>query len=666
MTAHLVWLCAALFFVLAIPAWPGHANSLSLTLDNIDTPSLHASRISLRISLGDKPQLALSIGQLSVQDQTWRNVRLQCTDFSLESALIACRNGHMQTGSGRPWPVDFQFWPQQKRAQVSLRPEPGEEWRAEARWGSDWMLNVETLGGSLKWLSPWFPENQPRPGAGRLSGKIALAGRGKQPRSVKAELQFSQLGFSDASGQHAGEKVGLNVKLDAQQNQGQWDWQTEGVWHEGEVYWHPLYLTANGHKLNIRGRYDPQQIRVEQGTLAIPSLGIVLAEGTWSRPDARLSAASVQGGNLDLAGIFSGFVRPFLGQTALAKAEATGSLSFIGRVADGKVASLDLGLANASLQDKEGRFSLRGVTLNLPWRAGSDANVDLALGGGKLLALELGAFSTVLEMRDKHLFMPRLVVPLLDGTLNIQDFHAEHSAAGWQWQFEAGLTPISMEQLSTALKWPKMHGTLAGVIPRVQYGAGKLVVDGALLVKAFDGTIVIQDLALLDPLGRAPRLEASLDMRQLDLDLLTRAFSFGSMQGRVDVAVKGLELSNWKPVAFDASVHSSPGAYPRKISQRAVQNISSLGGAGAAAAIQRSFLGIFKEFGYSQIGLSCVLRNGVCLMDGVKAAPQGYVIVQGGGIPAITVIGYNRSVGWDELIARLQRVTQGNAKPVVK
>lgn len=42
------------------------------------------------------------------------------------------------------------------------------------------------------------------------------------------------------------------------------------------------------------------------------------------------------------------------------------------------------------------------------------------------------------------------------------------------------------------------------------------------------------------------------------------------------------------------------------------------------------------------------------------------MIVQGDGIPAITVIGYNRAVGRDELITRLQRVRQGNVRPVVQ
>ena len=52
-------------------------------------------------------------------------------------------------------------------------------------------------------------------------------------------------------------------------------------------------------------------------------------------------------------------------------------------------------------------------------------------------------------------------------------------------------------------------------------------------------------------------------------------------------------------------------------------------------------------------------------MDGVEKSAQGYVIVKGSGIPAITVLGYNRSVSWNELLERVQRITAGN-KPVIK
>ncbi|MGZ8262321.1 MAG: hypothetical protein ACXWTU_05085, partial [Methylotenera sp.] len=64
--------------------------------------------------------------------------------------------------------------------------------------------------------------------------------------------------------------------------------------------------------------------------------------------------------------------------------------------------------------------------------------------------------------------------------------------------------------------------------------------------------------------------------------------------------------------------------------------------------------------------LSCKLRNDVCQMGGIESTPQGYIIVKGSGIPAITVMGYNQTVGWSELLARIKRVTDVNSKAIVK
>jgi hypothetical protein len=253
----------------------------------------------------------------------------------------------------------------------------------------------------------------------------------------------------------------------------------------------------------------------------------------------------------------------------------------------------------------------------------------------------------------------------------LEDFNASPQTKGglnrWQWQFSGGLSPISMEKLTEALGAPSMQGTFSGNIPRVSYNGSTVEVDGALLFKVFDGIVKLGNLKVLDPLGPAPSFMADLDMRNLDLNQLTGTFSFGAMQGRIDATVNGIELFDWKPVKFDASLRSSVGNYPRRISQAAVQNISSLGGSGAAAAIQRSFLHFFDQFGYLEIGWSCSLRHGICHMGGIESEPlpHGYLIVKGGGIPAITVIGYNRNVDWDELVSRLQRITQArDIKPV--
>jgi hypothetical protein len=91
-----------------------------------------------------------------------------------------------------------------------------------------------------------------------------------------------------------------------------------------------------------------------------------------------------------------------------------------------------------------------------------------------------------------------------------------------------------------------------------------------------------------------------------------------------------------------------------------------LGGEGAAAALQRTFLRFFKEFNYEKIGLSCQLRGDVCKMGGVESTPTGYIIVKGKGAPSVTVNGYTEYVSLTDLIARLKRITDRNTKMIVK
>jgi hypothetical protein len=288
--------------------------------------------------------------------------------------------------------------------------------------------------------------------------------------------------------------------------------------------------------------------------------------------------------------------------------------------------------------------------------------------GGELLKMPVGAFAIPLGMNGMRFDLKQLRVPLLDGYIDVRDFVARAGAATWYWQFTGAIGGISMDKFTAALGLPVMHGTLDATLPMVRHVKSTMRVDGALSLRVFDGTIEAKNLVLLDILGKAPRVQADVAMRNLDLELVTRTYSFGNITGRVDAHIAGLELVNWQPVKFDVQMASSAGDYPRKISQAAVQNISALGGAGAAAAIQRSFLRFFEQFGYDKLGWGCKLQNGVCEMSGVvgEDRPQGYVIVKGGGIPAITVMGYNRHVSWQELLDRIKRVTQGNVKPIVE
>jgi hypothetical protein len=181
----------------------------------------------------------------------------------------------------------------------------------------------------------------------------------------------------------------------------------------------------------------------------------------------------------------------------------------------------------------------------------------------------------------------------------------------------------------------------------------------------FDGSVRVRRLSVADPFGVVPVLRADVDFRDLSLDALTSTFSFGNIQGKLQGRVHGLILKDWKPTAFDARFATPDDDDSRhRISQRAVENLASLGGAGAV--LSSTFLRLFEEFSYRRLGISCRLHNGVCDMDGVAPATRGYYIVEGGGLPPrIDVLGFNRRVDWDVLLGRARQIATSDG-PVVR
>jgi hypothetical protein len=170
-----------------------------------------------------------------------------------------------------------------------------------------------------------------------------------------------------------------------------------------------------------------------------------------------------------------------------------------------------------------------------------------------------------------------------------------------------------------------------------------------------------QNLAVV-PVCQSPFLPGlqwiyRIEIDNLDLQQVTRRFAFGSMQGRLSGFIRDLELENWEPVTFYAWLGTPDGDdSKRRISQKAVSSLASIGGGGATNLLSRSLLRVFDNFGYERLGIGCYLHRGVCQLYGVAAAEQGFYIVKGGGLPRIDVIGYNPRIDWQILLQRLRRV----------
>ena len=633
------------------------AQQIALTIDRIDGPSLAASRITGTLRAGVTTTLELQVGEVSIAGHNWRNVRVACPDLRQERDLLVCAQGTLETPAKIP--LSFRYSTRTKSLDLALKPAANEEWRLTLESGTAARaLTIAVSNGLLTRFNAWWPAAWPKPNAGSVSGKLTFGGEGEARAS--ADFTFSNFGFGDDSGLHAGEKIAAVWSLQAQERGEQWQWQSRLDWKSGDIFWQPLFVSGGGHSVSATGTLDAKRMAIERGQFALAGIANVDFNAVFDRDGGKLAAANFKSSNVDIATLYEKLLKPAVQGTVLADLRCDGHADVAVDIKDGAIAAADVAFRRVSVEDKGRRFALFGLNGSLPWHREELRTAKLQVAGGEVLRVPFGAFEAPLETRGLGVRLRDVQVPVLDGRLTVNDFVTSGERENWRWRFTGGITPISMQQFTTALGLPVMHGTLSAVIPTVSYLQSTLKVDGALLLKVFDGTVTARNLTLENPLGKVPQLNTEVEMRNLDLDLLTRTFSFGNITGRIDADVRGLELVNWETVRFDARVASSAGDYPRRISQAAVQNISALGGAGAAAAIQRSFLRFFQTFGYSALGWSCKLEAGVCRMGGIENVPQGYVIVKGGGIPAITVLGYNRSVGWRELLERLQRVTEGN------
>lgn len=501
---------------------------------------------------------------------------------------------------------------------------------------------------------------------GGLRGKLAFAGSNDQPQQITADLAFNSVAFSNEQGTKAAEKLAGSINAQVARNGDTWRWKTAIDWREGELFWQPLYIANGGHGLEASGEWDGSDLNVSQGLLSLGGIGAIKFSGAMRMQDHAITRLDCEASNLALDTAYTTLIKPFMENNTLGDLDVAGQVDIAASIRNQKVSSFKLGLHQVDLADKKNRFAFYKLNASIPWSYDDKTHAVVSYDGGHLLGMTLGAAEHKLDLERYSLVAPRLDFPVLDGRLVLQDTAAAIVNNQWYWRVQADMQGVTMPEFSHALGWPRMEGKMEAQIPMVLYQNGKLSTNGPLKLKVFDGDIRVDNLAMDQPLGLAPRLTADITMRRLDLILLTRTFSFGDMQGRLDGDIKGLELSGKQPVKFDARFYSSSGDYPRKISQRAVQNISALGGAGAAAAIQRSFLHFFDVFNYQKIALSCKLRRGVCEMGGVEEAQSGYVMVKGSGIPSITVLGYNRNVGWKELLERVQDITKGNSKPIIK
>ena len=391
-------------------------------------------------------------------------------------------------------------------------------------------------------------------------------------------------------------------------------------------------------------------------------------------PELRLEELILASGPADLGVLYQSFLQPVLAENFFQELGLDGRLAVDLKWSAETAIRLDLQqVAVRQGMNESGELGrnlvLTGLNGVLHWRSGENAPASrLAWQGGRLLqGIDVGPGKAAPVFSGSRIvFAEPFSLPVMDGELRTESFRFEQAESGPKLRFQGYLTPISMQRLSQALGWPPLSGQLSGMIPGVALEQGRLEVEGILLIRLFGGRMLVKNLNLSDLFGALPVLEADLELHEIDLETLTRTFSFGKITGSLEGRVQELRLEEWRPVSF-AAWFATPadGRGGNRISQRAVDNISNLGGAGISGALSRSFLRMFEEFGYDRLGISCRLENGICEMGGIEAAGRGYYLVKGGGIPRIDILGYNHQTDWELLLDKLAQMTEGEA-PIIE
>lgn len=500
--------------------------------------------------------------------------------------------------------------------------------------------------------------------AGKLDADIALdlADKGVQ---ASGQFALSGAGFDTPSGTLAGQGVNGNGRLNIDSTGSPSRIDLDASLRGGELLLGSIYARLPDHSVQIslststqNGAIDFTRLRVADadalqldGGMAFNARGD-LQKLKLDRLQARFPAA------------YQRYGQAWLATLGLRDMRIDGQLSGNLDLDANGLRSFTFDTDGIDLADGDGRLAVKGLKGGLDWAADGDRPAT-SLGWQNLQVYRMtnGSAQSRWQSRGGALSLQHaLDVPVLNGRVHIGDIEWRPGAAkGRRLATSAVFTGIDMAAFSRAMGWPQFPGTLGGAIPSLRWVDDRFELDGGLSVNVFDGFVDITRMTLQGPFSASPVLTADVQMHQLDLAAMTSVFDFGSITGRMDGSIDDLRLVDWNPVAFKASLLAGSGG---RISQRAVNNLTSVGGGGVAAGLQGAMLKLFKTFGYKRIGLNCTLQASVCHMSGLDSDGDGYTIVEGSGLPRLQVIGHQTQVDWPTLVRRLKGAIEGNAPEV--
>ncbi|MET0329526.1 MAG: hypothetical protein ABW163_12280 [Luteimonas sp.] len=507
---------------------------------------------------------------------------------------------------------------------------------------------------------------------GTLDGEVRIESPTAQPLRIDADLSLGGLALETGDGSVAASGVDAALAIRLALPDDALEARIDGRLQGGELLFGTAYVALPATPVGL----GIDVARTGEGDWRLPRLqwrdGATLHVDGAARlgPDLGIGHMALHLGSRDTAALPARYLSGWLGLAGLSGLSMSGGLDAAVDFDGGALRSADLAFAKLDIGDAAGRFRLDRLDGSVRYSATSPVRSAFAWHGGALYGMPFDAAAWSLESGSGLLRLREPVAfSFLGGEIGFESLQVEPptDVAGLRMQTALRLDALDIGVLAKTLDWPAFEGTVAGRIPTVRYADNRIDFDGGLSMDLFDGRVDVSSLAIERPFGVLPTVTSDLALSSLDLQALTGVFGFGSIEGRLHGRIDGLRLVDWNATAFDAELHTEAAPRVRqRISQRAVQDISSVGDASFVTTLQGRAIALFDDFGYRGIGISCRLRNEVCRMGGLRSEGNAFTIVEGAGLPRLDVVGFNRDVDWPTLVERLAAAAGGDVAPVIE
>ena len=556
-----------------------HASTIQLSIAKWQFDDLDASGLKFEIAVDSEGLALIAKAETITLPEPLNkinNVVLYCHNIELLAAQSSCKKGelnfHHKTLGQQRLRFKIIAKSEQQYYQIQIKDLNIDSTKLDVdielkkdRWYLALVTN-ETSYDSLHRIASHFLSQQKLSllTQWQFTGNIAINsyiyGVGSRLNKLQLDLALNDMTGGDSEGNFVTEAATSLINIDALNKSGIWQWQAAMQLTVGQGYGDPIFIDFSENPIDINGigTWKPETNRFEVSKLDFKHKNVLQGQAQIVMQSNVLASLDVNIEQTAIAPFYENWLQPFFVGTAADTVSLEGEVevNFQKKIDN---YFIDLSFDNVKIDDENKRFGLNGFNGKVAWTSfASPVQSDIKWQSAYLYAIPIGETRFKAKVADSKLsLLAPLTVPVLDGELQVESLNLENNDKKTEWAFEGLLTPISMESLSSVLEWPLLHGKLSGVIPQLSYKNQQINVDGALMVKLFEGTSIIRDLRLTKPFGSLPQLYANIDLLNMDLETLTETFEFGKITGKLDGKINNLRLSNWHPVQFDAHFLSS-------------------------------------------------------------------------------------------------------------